>query len=189
MSRTTQIAARVGRCSDERRCARRSPAPRRRRRSAPPRRLLGRAAGDPRLPAPLRLTALPRARRAVARPLRRHHGERGRVGGGGDGRRPLRPASSCRSGSSISTRSSRSSTRRFGTPSISPRSLSGDRTRRSPSTPFRAASRSTSLMKVTGWQPHSVRGFLSGTLRKKMGLQLESSRSEGHERSYRIRSK
>ena len=45
------------------------------------------------------------------------------------------------------------------------------------------------LIKMTGWQPHSVRGFLSGTLRKKMGLQLESSRREGQERVYRVRSK
>lgn len=45
------------------------------------------------------------------------------------------------------------------------------------------------LMKATGWQPHSVRGFLSGTLKKKMGLQLESSRRDDEERAYRLRSK
>ena len=45
------------------------------------------------------------------------------------------------------------------------------------------------LRKMTGWQPHSVRGFLSGTVRKKMGLQLESAQREDQERSYRIRSK
>src|SRR5438105_2823476 len=45
------------------------------------------------------------------------------------------------------------------------------------------------LMKATGWQPHSVRGFLSGTLKKKIGLKLESSRREGEERAYRLGSK
>ena len=45
------------------------------------------------------------------------------------------------------------------------------------------------LMKATGWQAHSVRGFLSGTLKKKMALKLESSRREDQERAYRLRSK
>jgi hypothetical protein len=42
------------------------------------------------------------------------------------------------------------------------------------------------LMKATGWQAHSVRGFLSGTVGKKMGLALESNRREDGERLYKI---
>ena len=42
------------------------------------------------------------------------------------------------------------------------------------------------LMKATGWQAHSVRGFLSGTLRKKMGLKIESTKRGGVERVYSI---
>jgi hypothetical protein len=36
-------------------------------------------------------------------------------------------------------------------------------------------------MKATGWLPHSVRGFLSGTARKKMGLTVTSTKSEDGE--------
>ena len=45
------------------------------------------------------------------------------------------------------------------------------------------------LMKATGWQPHSVRGFLSGTLGKKMGTPVESFKSRDGEHAYRISSK
>ena len=41
------------------------------------------------------------------------------------------------------------------------------------------------LMKATGWQAHSVRGFLSGTVGKKMGLKLDSAKRDG-ERVYSI---
>jgi hypothetical protein len=42
------------------------------------------------------------------------------------------------------------------------------------------------LMKATGWQAHSVRGFLSGTLGKKMRTPVESFKSGDGERSYRV---
>jgi hypothetical protein len=45
------------------------------------------------------------------------------------------------------------------------------------------------LMKATGWQPHSVRGFLSGTLKKRMGTPVESFKSADGHRTYRVPSK
>ena len=41
------------------------------------------------------------------------------------------------------------------------------------------------LMKTTGWQAHSVRGLLSGVLRKKLGLEV-SLVADGNSRIYRI---
>jgi hypothetical protein len=42
------------------------------------------------------------------------------------------------------------------------------------------------IMKATGWQAHTVRGFVSGTLTKKLGLKVESFRSDAKERTYRV---
>jgi Protein of unknown function (DUF3489) len=42
------------------------------------------------------------------------------------------------------------------------------------------------LVTTTGWQAHSVRGFLSATIWKKMGLLLGSSKREDGQRVYRI---
>ena len=42
------------------------------------------------------------------------------------------------------------------------------------------------LMKSTEWQAHSVRGFLSGTISKRMGLKLTSTRSDAGERVYSL---
>ena len=41
------------------------------------------------------------------------------------------------------------------------------------------------LMKATGWQAHSVRGFISGTVVKKMKIPVESSARADGERVYR----
>ena len=43
------------------------------------------------------------------------------------------------------------------------------------------------LMKATGWQRHSVRGFLSGTVSKKMGLAVTSTKGEDGERTYSVK--
>jgi hypothetical protein len=45
----------------------------------------------------------------------------------------------------------------------------------------------TAMMKATGWQKHSVRGFLAGVVRKRLKLKLVSKKLDGN-RIYQIAS-
>ena len=42
------------------------------------------------------------------------------------------------------------------------------------------------LCKITGWQAHSVRGFMSGTVKKRLGQDVVSKADDNGVRRYRI---
>ena len=42
------------------------------------------------------------------------------------------------------------------------------------------------IVEATGWQAHSVRGAISGTLKKKLGMAVSSEKVDGRGRVYRI---
>ncbi|GAA4648268.1 hypothetical protein GCM10023116_05350 [Kistimonas scapharcae] len=42
------------------------------------------------------------------------------------------------------------------------------------------------IMVETGWQQHTVRGTLAGTIKKRLGLTITSEKPEGKDRIYRI---
>jgi len=43
------------------------------------------------------------------------------------------------------------------------------------------------LVKITDWQPHSLRGFISGVVSKKMGLKVRSFKTDSGERRYLVK--
>jgi len=44
------------------------------------------------------------------------------------------------------------------------------------------------IIKATGWQPHTVRGFFAGALKKRLGIEVTSEKREDGTRLYRITS-
>jgi len=42
------------------------------------------------------------------------------------------------------------------------------------------------IVEATGWQPHTVRGAMSGALKKRLGLTIASEKVDGRGRAYRI---
>jgi hypothetical protein len=45
------------------------------------------------------------------------------------------------------------------------------------------------MMQATNWLQHSVRGFLAGTVKRKLGFSLTSSKAAGDVRRYRIKTR
>ncbi len=42
------------------------------------------------------------------------------------------------------------------------------------------------LQEITGWQAHTVRGFLSGDVKRKLGLELVSHKADNQPRRYHL---
>ncbi len=42
------------------------------------------------------------------------------------------------------------------------------------------------MTEATGWQPHTIRGAMAGALKKKLGLNIVSEKSNAQQRKYRI---
>ena len=44
------------------------------------------------------------------------------------------------------------------------------------------------IVKATDWQPHTVRGFFAGALKKRLGIEVTSENTDSGKRVYRIAS-
>ncbi len=42
------------------------------------------------------------------------------------------------------------------------------------------------MVKLTGWQPHTVRGAMAGALKKRLGLEVASEKTDDRGRVYRL---
>lgn len=70
---------------------------------------------------------------------------------------------------------------------VTPRSQDSKQARLIASLCTASGSTIAQMMALTGWQAHTVRGTLSGVLRKKLGLNVTSTRTpDSGERRYRI---
>jgi hypothetical protein len=95
-----------------------------------------------------------------------------------------------KSRSSSSTKSNTAKSARDGAGKIAPQKSSsrGDATKQDRVLGLlrsRGGATIAAIVRTTGWQPHSVRGFLAGVVKKKLGLNLISEKTNTG-RVYRI---
>jgi hypothetical protein len=85
------------------------------------------------------------------------------------------------------SKAAKNSSRALAAPAIAarPARLAPAETTSKKADPGSKQSRVIAMMKTTGWQQHSVRGFLAAVVRKRLKLKLSSKKVDGN-RVYRI---